>query len=103
MLLVWEDKNTFEELLKARLYGSHTINQKPKVELKGKRENKNRYVRLASCYYFLQIIFTSNLYWLTMVIFSGQWISVPKSQLIDLAKSFRLLKRLIMLKLSLYF
>ena len=61
VLLVWEDKNTFEELLKAHLYGSHTINQKPKVELKGKRENKNMYLRLASYYYFLQIIFTRKL------------------------------------------
>ncbi|PWA94535.1 hypothetical protein CTI12_AA060570 [Artemisia annua] len=33
---------TFEELLKARSDGSHAINQKPKVELKGKRENRIR-------------------------------------------------------------
>nr|GEY59923.1 ribosomal RNA processing protein 36 homolog [Tanacetum cinerariifolium] len=39
---------TFEELLKARSDGSHIINQKPKVERKGKRENKNRPMEIST-------------------------------------------------------
>lgn len=39
---------TFEELLKARSDGSHVVNQKPKIERKGKRENKNRPMEISS-------------------------------------------------------
>nr|XP_043629025.1 ribosomal RNA processing protein 36 homolog [Erigeron canadensis] len=39
---------TFEELQKARSDGSHVINQKPKLERKGKRENKNRPMEISS-------------------------------------------------------
>ena len=48
---------TFEQLLKACSDGLHVINQKPKVKIKGKRENKNSYVRLASYYYFISNYF----------------------------------------------
>ncbi|CAH1453686.1 unnamed protein product [Lactuca virosa] len=39
---------TFEELQKARSDGSHVVNQKPKLERKGKRENKNRPMEISS-------------------------------------------------------
>nr|XP_043634446.1 LOW QUALITY PROTEIN: rRNA biogenesis protein rrp36-like [Erigeron canadensis] len=38
----------FEELQKARLDGSHVINQKPKLERKGKREHINRPMEISS-------------------------------------------------------
>ncbi|KAL8263800.1 hypothetical protein R6Q59_021930 [Mikania micrantha] len=39
---------TFEELQKARSDGSHVVNKKPKLERKGKRENKNRPMEISS-------------------------------------------------------
>ncbi|CAL5442361.1 unnamed protein product [Camellia sinensis] len=56
---------TFEDLQKARSNGSHAVYKKPNSEKKGGRANKNR------C----------------------QWRSVPRSQLADLERSFKFLRR----------